>query len=408
MHRPRRRATLATAAAAALFGGLAAAPASAQPPGPYPVVASGLNNPRHLGFSANGDLFVAESGTGGDGPCIASPEGGEACYGPTGSITEVTRWKGEWRQQRVVTGLPSLAAPIDVPTEGIVKGGSAIGPSDVDVTGRRFVVSVGLGANPSVRDEGQATAGPSSTEPATLPQGFGTLVTGMLDRHRAFLAAIEQGTDLSPAWHVFADIAAHEAQTNPIDGPDSNPASVLRIGARYVVADAGGNTIVRANRAGDVTTIAAFPDTMVQVPGKDEGTLMPMQFVPTSVARGPDGDLFVSQLTGFPFPKGGSTIWRLDDSGHPTSYATGLTNVTDLAFATDGSLYAVEISTEGLASGGPPIGALVRIPAGGGAAETVAGGLFAPYGVALRGSSAYVTTGSVLPGAGEVVRIPIG
>jgi hypothetical protein len=35
----------------------------------------------------------------------------------------------------------------------------------------------------------------------------------------------------------------------------------------------------------------------------------------------------------------------------------------------------------------------------------VAGGLFAPYGVAIRGQDAYVTTGSVVAGGGEVVRI---
>jgi hypothetical protein len=398
---------LATAAAAALIGGLAAVPANAQPTGPYDVVASGLNNPRHLGFNADGDLFVAEAGTGGEGPCIDSPEGGKSCYGPTGSVTEIMRSRGEWRQVRVVTGLPSLAAPADVPAEGIMKGGSALGPSDIDVTGRRFVISVGLGANPSVREKGQATAGPGSTEPGTLPKGFGTLLTGKLARHRAFLAAFEHHTDLSPRWHIFADIAAHEAATNPIDTPDSNPASVLRVGSHYVVADAGGNTIVTARRSGAVKTIAAFPDVMVQAPGAPEGTMMPMQFVPTSVARNRHGTLFVSQLTGFPFPKGGSTIWRLDRAGHPPAYATGLTNVTDLAFAPDGSLYAVEISTEGLASGGPPIGALVRIPRGGGTATVVAGGLFAPYGVALRGGAAYVTTGSVLPGAGEVIRIPL-
>lgn len=37
----------------------------------------------------------------------------------------------------------------------------------------------------------------------------------------------------------------------------------------------------------------------------------------------------------------------------------------------------------------------------------VAGGLFAPYGIALHHGSAYVTTGSVLPEGGEVVQIPL-
>jgi sugar lactone lactonase YvrE len=171
------------------------------------------------------------------------------------------------------------------------------------------------------------------------------------------------------------------------------------------VADAGGNTVLDVDRDGHITTIAAFPDTMVQVPGAPEGTLMPMQFVPPSAGVGPRHEYYVSQLTGFPFPKGGATIWRLEPGHAPTAYATGLTNVTDLAFAHDGSLYAVEISAEGLLTG--PIGALVRIPPGGGTAETVVGGLFAPYGIALRGDDAYVTTGSVLPGGGQVIKIAL-
>jgi hypothetical protein len=38
----------------------------------------------------------------------------------------------------------------------------------------------------------------------------------------------------------------------------------------------------------------------------------------------------------------------------------------------------------------------------------VVGGLFAPYGVAIRAGHAYVTTGSVLPGGGEVLKVALG
>ena len=228
-----------------------------------------------------------------------------------------------------------------------MKGGGALGPSDVEaLSGHRYVVSVGLGAAPSIRGKGKATKSMDSTDPATLPKGFGTLVMAS-SRHSGF--------------RVLADISGHEQRANPIGVRDSNPASLLRLGNHYLVADAGGNTVVSANVFGRVRTIAAFPDQMVQAPGQPPGTLMPMQFVPTSVASY-RGHLYVSQLTGFPFPKGGSTIWRLDGRT-PHAYATGLTNVTDLAFARDGSLYAVEISTEGLASGGPPIGASSASPA---------------------------------------------
>lgn len=387
---------------------------AATPPVPYTVVANGLNNPRHLSFSRSGALYVAESGTGGSGPCITNSERSLVCYGPSGSITEIRKITGHhqttWKQRRVVTGLPSLAPPADIPGSPngapVTKGANATGPSGVVVLRHHhYVVSVGLGAPPSARKRGQATKSPTSTDAATLPRGFGTLVSGAFRaQHRHFHY---HGLKSHRTWRVMADIARHEATTNPIDNPDSNPASVVRTGWSYVVADAGGNTVLKVSRRGKVRTIAAFQDVMVQAPGAPTGTLMPMQFVPTAVVPGPRHAYYVSQLTGFPFPKGGAAIWKIVPGHAPTVYASGLTNVTDIAFATDGSLYAVEISTEGLASGGAPIGALVRIPRGGGAAQTVVGGLFAPYGVALHGRYAFVTTGSVLPGGGQVIRIPL-
>jgi hypothetical protein len=389
-----------TAVLTSVAGAAVGVSSAAAAPSGYDVVATGLNNPRHLTFTGRGDLLVAESGTGGDGPCIMSSEGSQVCYGATGSITKITPGRHGWQQSRVVTGLPSLAGTVDDPATGAMKGGSATGPSDVDLLfGHRYVVSVGLGAPPSARDHGAATESPGSSTPATLPKGFGTLLLTDTS-HGPFSRWKHRSGD---QFRVLADIAGHEQRTNPVDDPDSNPSSLLRVGGRYVVADAGGNTVVSASLFGHVSTVASFPDQMVPGPG---GALMPMQAVPTSVARY-RGQLYVSQLTGFPFPQGGSTIWRIDRHGNPEAYATGLTNVTDLAFARDGSLYAVEISTAGLASGGPPIGALVHIPRGGGEAQVVAGGLFAPYGVALRGHDAYVTTGSVLPGGGQVVRIPL-
>jgi hypothetical protein len=90
-------------------------------------------------------------------------------------------------------------------------------------------------------------------------------------------------------------------------------------------------------------------------------------------------------------------------------YASGLTNLTDLAFAPDGLLYAVEIATDGLLAvpaGGLPIGSLVKLTPGASVHETVSV-LSAPYGVALRSGAAYVTTCAVCVGGGEVIRVPL-
>ena len=87
-------------------------------------------------------------------------------------------------------------------------------------------------------------------------------------------------------------------------------------------------------------------------------------------------------------------------------FASGLTNVTDLAFADDGSLYAVQISAVGLLNG--PIGSLMKVTPGASEHETIAGELFAPYGVALDDDVAYVSTCAVCVGEGEVIKVPLG
>jgi hypothetical protein len=355
---------------AALVAASMAGPATADPAGAQ-VVASGLNNPRHLTVAATGDIFVAEAGTGGAGPCFPSPEDPEAvvCFGLSGSITRVSGT----HQHRVVTELPSIA---DRAT-----GGSASGPAGVIATGgNKLTIMVGLGADPQLRDANPVLS--------------------------------QMGTLLEVHWRNgkstrLADIAAHEAATNPIHDPDSNPVSVLRQGSTYVMADAGGNTVVRANKHGSTSTIAVLPDQSAIAPpflGLPPGTQIPAQAVPTAVVVGPDGAYYVSQLTGFPFEKGSAKIWRIGKDGSLSVHAEGLTNVTDLAFADDGTLYAVEISEEGLLNG--PIGALVKVNPGG-APQVIAGDLFAPYGLALSRGAAYVTTGSVVAGGGEVVRIPL-
>lgn len=341
------------------------------------VVASGLDNPRQLSFNGKGDLFVAEAGTGGSGPCFPGPEGGDVCFGKSGAITKVTmKGKHKGHQQQVLTKLPSLA------NEGT--GEQAIGPTDVLVKGsNQLIFTVGLGADPAVRD-----AAPGLKQ-------LGTLRSGKVGGKSSTLVA---------------DIAKHEARNNPVhpdQEPDSNPAGFLRDGSKYVVADAGANDLVGVSKKGKTSTQAVFQDQLAFAPpflGLPPGTQIPAQAVPTSVVKGPDGATYVSQLTGFPFEQGLANIYRVNKHGKVTVYASGLTNVTDLAFGRHGVLYAVQISSEGLLTG--PIGSVVAIPKGGGDSHTVvADGLFAPYGIALKGNTAYVTTGSVAPGAGQVIAI---
>jgi hypothetical protein len=355
----RRRATLAaTATAAALATTFLPPPASAVG---WDVVASGLDNPRHLSFR-DSTLYVAEAGSGGSGPCIAGPEGGDVCLGLTGAITRV-RWG---KQTRVVTGLPSLAAE---------DGSTAIGPSDVRVrSGNRYTATIGLGQDPAVK-----------AELGWRGRRLGTVIKGAFP-HRG------------P--RIYSNIAQFEANNDPDGlGPDSNPTGMILRGQRVVMTDSGGNALLRVID-GRPSPLAVF-DSPGNAPAEMGG--FPIQPVPTSVAVGPDGAFYVSELTGFPFLPDIARIHRVVPGMPSSVYATGLTNVTDLAWH-DGQLYAVQIADDGLLAG--PIGSLVRVDSGG-SHGTVADGLFAPYGVAFHEDAAYVTTCSVCPDAGEVIRVPL-
>jgi hypothetical protein len=325
------------------------------------VVASELDNPRGLAFSGDGTLYVAESGRGGAGPCFEGPEG-QTCFGTSGAITRVRHGK----QKRIATGLPSTAAP---------DGSGAIGPSDVAPKWGQLYFTIGLGGDPALR--------------AGLPAAGKKL--GTLQRLYS-----------NGKVRQFADLAQFEADANP-DGdlPDSNPNSLLVRGNGTYVADAGGNSLVRVKH-GKIKTVATFPERTVPVPFPP-GTFS-MDPVPTSVVRGPDGALYVSELTGFPFPVDGAQIWRVKN-GKAKVVAKGFTNIIDIAFDKRGRLYVLEINSNGLQDP-QGTGSLIRVGKDG-KQKVVHSGLIMPGGVALRGDAAYVTNCGVCAGGGTVLRIPL-
>jgi hypothetical protein len=269
-------------------------------------------------------------------------------------------------QHRVITGLPSYA---DKTT-----GTNALGPADVVPLGKgKLAVSIGFGLAPSQR-KGLA-------HPGNL---FSQLLR--LDRHG----------------HVgkIGNLTGFEGKHNPIHDPNSDPTGVFRHHKNFYVTDSGGNDLLRVHD-GKVKLVKVFRDESTRK-GK-------VQSVPTDVVMGPDHALYISELTGFPFVKGAAKIYRIAPGAHKaTVYAKHLTNVTSMAFGKNGKLYAVQISNKGLLNG--PTGSLWRIASkkSGKKSKNLSGPLFAPYGVAIKGKHAYVTTGAVAPGAGEVLKVPLG
>jgi hypothetical protein len=369
----------AVAAALVLTGAPAAsATTGAEGKPSVTVVARGLDNPRGVAVGEHGWLYVAEAGRGGAGPCSDGPEGRE-CFGTSGALTVVAphRHRGEgWKQWRAIKGLPSLAGETD--------GGSAIGLHKLSPTGHGLVATIGGAYNLALRD----SLGPN----------------GRLMGHVVGLHPGVRGGAVKP----IADLNAYEAAKNPDKGEvDSNPYGVLATPFGAFATDAGGNDLLKVTKHGKVSTVAVFGDRMVPSPFPPPPAQIPMQAVPTSVAWGPDGALYVGELTGFPFVKGAARVWRIAPGQAPKVYASGFTNIVDLAFDRSGRLLVLQISKEGLFAGDPN-GALIRVDVKRGAKRTelAKGKLTFPGGVAVGwDGSIYVSNKSIFAGAGEVLRI---
>ena len=363
--------------------------AQAHPPnGHHPpqvqTIASRLDSPRHLAFDWRGNLYVAEAGEGGSAPCFFGGEG-PACMGDSGAVTKISR---HGQQTRVADHLASYANTPD--------NDNAIGPHGITVIGDQVFVTNGGPTEPKVTPDG-----PTISRDELVAQNDAAKWFGWLLRLRRPGQEPQMIADL---WAFERDANPDAAEGNP--AVDSNPVDVLFDGRRFVIADAGGNSInVVRPFSRQISNLAVFPNR-AGVPGP--GGPVDMQAVPTSVVMGPDHQYYVSQLTGFPFPVGGANIYRVDPrTGAVSVFASGFTNLMDLAFGPDGTLYALEIDHDGLLTADPNEGAIFALDKHGRQRqlELPAGSLPMPGGITAGPGGLYVTINSGAKDAGKVVRI---
>ena len=181
-------------------------------------------------------------------------------------------------------------------------------------------------------------------------------------------------------WNVVADVGdvdfawtAARPELVPGQFPDANPYGVLAGVGEHWVVDAGSNTLDRVHANGSVDVVAFIPNP----PASD--------VVPTCIDRGPDGALYIGELTGGGNTPGSSIVWRYSPRDQTlTQWATGLTAVTGCGLRDGRRVYAVEFSTLGLDNAAPGTGALVRVAAHSSSPLLILGGLSFPGGSPRR------------------------
>ena len=355
------------AVGAGFLGTSATAAASSGSPSSVTVVASHLGNPRGLSFGDDGKLYVAEAGRGNGNHCVSDPEMGSVCVGQNGAIDAIG---ADGTVTPVVTGLISVAGPDGSGAEGMV----AVSASGGTVYGQFGGNTFGI---------------PTSGLPTFLQQ----------NAHRelgqfgmASGAAFANGAGVGDYDYIWSN--AHK-ELNP-QFPDSNPNGVLVTGGRRFVVDAGANTLDEVRPDGTVDVLTYF-----DVPAGS-----PTDAVPTCVAKGPDGALYVGELLGGDFAPGHARVWRVDVSGAKATksvWARGLTTVQGCGFDPAGNFYATEFQINGLGEGptSDPTGALVKIAPDGSRSNLGVGSLFVPSGFAAGpDGSLYVSNCSIAPPRG--------
>jgi hypothetical protein len=373
-----RLASTVGAAALALVASLALAASSWGSVTVTPI-AQGLDNPRDLAFGPDGSLYVAEAGRGGN-ECFKSPshEPGEPeetqCVGFTSAVSRIDGSGAH----KVLTGFFSISE------EG---GFGATGVDGISLQGNRLF---GI------------EAGSAAALPTTPPPGISAATLAGARAQVGRLGVANPSGKVS----VVADVGDFDFQWStehkelvPEQFPDANPYGVLAApGGEYVV-DAGANTLDFVKANGSISVLAFIPNP----PSSDS--------VPTCVDQGPDGAIYLSELTGGGNVPGAANVYRWTSSRGLELWASGLTAVTGCGFGPGGRFYATEFSTNGLDHAAPGTGAVVQVPPHSTSPTTIVSGLNFPGGFAGGNGAIFVSNWSIAPGnsgggpTGEVLRI---
>ncbi len=314
------------------------------------VVVSGLDNPRQLSWDHN-RLLVAEAGHGSygkPGTCSKGPEGTN-CVGLSGKVSLIAH------PARATNTRPHRIA------HGFLSGA---GPDGTGATGSDGV---------SRRRSGKVYVQETYFPPSVL--------------RSAGLSHHQSGKLLRLNKTVVANISHFEFKHNP-DGEDvgTDPYAVLALKHQQLVADAAGDDILSVSH-GHVSLWSLLP-----------GDTKKVDPVPTSLAKGPHGSIYVGTL--YSLAPNKARVLQFSRRGTLMHQWFGFTTITGLTAGPKGHVFVSELFAGCPPAAQPPqciAGRVANLAHDGSRSERA---VPYPAGIAWRNGHLYVSAFSIAPSRG--------
>lgn len=330
--------------------------------GAVSIFATGLNNPRGLKFGPDGNLYVAEGGTGGTNSTTCT----QVVFpvGPyTGSLTGGRISKIDWTGHRttVTDQLPSSQA-------NEIIGGDVEGVADVEFVGNTlYALLAGAGCSHGV---------------AGVPNG------------------IVKVDPANGSWTMIANLSDYlmaNPVANPEPGdfePDGTWYSMINVRGDLYALEPNHGELVKVTTSGQVTRVVDISAKVGHI-------------VPTAIAY--HGNFYVGNLHPFPITGGASKVYKITPSGQMKEDVSGLNTVLGLVFDKKARMYVLEMSSTGPFPT-PGMGRIVRVEPSG-QKTIIATGLSLPTGMTMGpDGNLYVSNVGFSPaaiGGGQVLKVTI-
>lgn len=330
--------------------------------GTVSVFSTGFNNPRGLKFGPDGNLYVAEGGTGGT---MLTNQCTQVVFpvGPyKGSLTggRISKVNAAGVRTTITDQLPSSSA-------NEIIGGDVEGVADIAFIGSQmYALLAGAGCSHGV---------------PSVPNGI--------------IKVNPNGS-----WSFVANLSAWQ-QSHPVANPepddfepDGTWYSMISLRGDLYALEPNHGELVRVTTGGDITRVIDISASQGHI-------------VPTALSY--HGNFYVGNLFTFPIPGGASKIYKITPSGQIKVVASGLNTVLGLVFDNRDRMYVLEM-TAGAQFPTPGAGRVLQIEPSG-KMNIVASGLSLPTGMTMGpDGNLYVSNWGFSPaaiGGGQVLKITL-